>query len=88
MYKPRVSDRQNKKYYIVTDENKEVHFGDSRYEDYTQHKDPKRKEAYLKRHAENEDWTDINTAGFWSRWYLWNKPSKTEAYKYIRRRFL
>ena len=29
------STRKNKKYMILNDDNKYVHFGDSRYEDYT-----------------------------------------------------
>ena len=47
-----ISDRKNKKYVVVFQYNnkiKEVNFGDSRYEDFTQHKDPVRKERYIKR---------------------------------------
>ena len=31
-------------------------FGDARFEDYTMHKDPDRRERYLLRHKKNEDW--------------------------------
>lgn len=32
-------------------ERKKIHFGDSRYEDYTQHKDVDRRKNYRSRHA-------------------------------------
>lgn len=56
---------------------KTIHFGDSRYSDYTLHKDSKRKQRYVVRHAAREDWTKcgVLTAGFWSKHILWNKPT-------------
>ena len=36
------SDNPNNKFMAVID-NKKIHFGDSRYSDYTKHKDPERK---------------------------------------------
>ena len=54
---------------------KDVHFGDANYEDFVQHGDEERKEAYLKRHRENENWKDPSTPGFWARWLLWNKKT-------------
>ena len=61
--------------------NKKIHFGDNRYQDYTQHKDPKRKENYINRHAKNEDWSKSNiaSAGFMSRYVLWEKPTMKSA---------
>ena len=38
---------------------KTIAFGDSNYEDYTIHKDAKRRENYIKRHG-NEDWNRGN----------------------------
>lgn len=70
---------KNKKYRVIVD-GKAIDFGDSRYEDYTQHKDPERKARYLQRHA-HEDWTDIHKPGFWSRWLLWEEPSMSAAIK-------
>ena len=72
-----------------------VHFGHPAYEDYTMHRDSTRKQKYLKRHnpvtkqKRQQDWTieGIHTAGFWSRWLLWNKPSIEESIADIRRRF-
>jgi hypothetical protein len=89
-YYPYKSDKPDKKYYIITDSLRKVYFGDSNYEDYTMHKDPKRKEAYIRRHMNNEDWSKsgIDTAGWWSRWYLWNLTSTKASYEDIKKRFL
>lgn len=43
------STRKNKKYMILNDDNKYVHFGDSRYEDFTKHQDKERLKRYLDR---------------------------------------
>ena len=43
------STRKNKKFLIMNPENKYVHFGDKRYEDFTQHKYKDRQQNYLKR---------------------------------------
>ena len=84
------SNKPNKKYaaaYIQNNKLKEIHFGDSRYEDYTQHKDPVRKQRYINRHKKHEDWSNPLTAGFWSRWLLWNKPSLESSIKDTEKRF-
>lgn len=89
------SDRDDKKYMVTLFYRKKgkwedevskpvkVYFGDPDYEDFTIHKDEKRKENYLKRHAATEDWSDPLTPGFWSRWLLWNKPTLQESYNNI-----
>ena len=46
---PIKSNRKNKKFKVLTPNGKIIHFGDSRYEDFTQHKDKKRQENYCKR---------------------------------------
>ena len=43
------STRKNKKYMIMNDDHKYIHFGDSRYEDYTKHQDKDRLKNYLSR---------------------------------------
>ena len=43
------STRKNKKFMIMNPNNKYVHFGDKRYEDFTQHKNKDRQQNYLKR---------------------------------------
>jgi hypothetical protein len=64
-----------------------IHFGATGYEDYTMHQDEKRKERYIARHKKGENWSNIYSPGFWSRWFLWNKPSVKEAVKDIETRF-
>lgn len=80
------STRKDKKWMIQTPSGKTVHFGSKGYSDYTQHKDPKRKEAYIHRHQAREDWNDPETAGFYARWLLWNKPTLSASIKDMIRR--
>ena len=79
------SNRTAKKYQASVG-NKTIHFGATGYEDYTTHKDPERKARYLTRHK-NENWDDPETAGFWARWVLWNKPSLKESVDDLNKRF-
>ena len=81
-------DKPDKKYFIITNTGKRVYFGDSRYEDFTTHKDEERKQRYIDRHKKNEDWDDINSAAFWSRFYLWEKPTKKQAYENIKKIYI
>ena len=57
-------------------DNKTIHFGATGYEDFTTHKDEKRKHNYITRRKKNENWADPNTASFYSKRILWNIPSK------------
>ena len=43
------STRKNKKYMIMNDDHKYIHFGDLRYEDFTKHQDLNRLKNYLSR---------------------------------------
>ena len=64
-----------------------VNFGAKGYQNYTMHKDPKRKALYIQRHERRENWSDPRTAGFWSRWLLWEEPSLAAAASKIKKRF-
>jgi hypothetical protein len=66
-----------------------VHFGARGYSDFTRHGDTARRRRYIMRHEAREDWTEhgIKTAGFWSRWLLWNKPTLSESLTDINRKF-
>ena len=88
-YHPYKSDKPNKKYFIITNNNKKVYFGLAGASDFTIHKDEARKQRYINRHKNNENWTKsgIDTAGFWSLYLLWNKPTIKESYNDIKRRF-
>lgn len=78
-----------KKWMVTFPNNHATHFGAQGYQDYTQHRNPDRKERYITRHRANENWTrsGIETAGFWSRWLLWEKPSLEDAIKNIEKKF-
>lgn len=45
------STRKDKKFMTKDTEGKIVHFGASGYQDYTEHKDPERRDNYRKRHS-------------------------------------
>lgn len=76
---------------LLNEQGREHHvdFGATGYEDYTQHKDPKRKMLYMLRHKSREDWTKsgVFTAGFWSRWLIWNKSSISASLNDVKSRF-
>ncbi len=67
------SKQKNKKYAVVVDK-KTINFGAEGYEDYTTHKDSSRKDRYVKRHKDSENWnkSGIETPGFWAKHILWN----------------
>lgn len=80
---------KNKKWKaIFYDENgkkiKTTQFGDSRYEDYTQHKDKKRRDKYRLRHKKDLDKGNYMSAGFLSYYILWGESAalKTNINKY------
>lgn len=83
-YYPYTSDKSPYKFYIITDDNKKIYFGNDQYQHYTEgHLDENRKLNYLKRHFKNENWNDPNTSGFWSARFLWLFKTYDEALKYI-----
>ena len=89
-YYPYPANDGKHKYYIITKSGRKVLFGAAGYSDYTKHKDKDRKQRYIDRHKDKENWgkTGIDTAGFWSYHLLWNKPTIKESYNDIRTRFL
>lgn len=82
----KLSTREDKKYQITYD-NKTIHFGSQGSSDYTKHKNIDRKKRYISRHQPREDWSDPKTAGFWSRWLLWNQKTLNSSIKDIKNRF-
>lgn len=79
--------RKNKKLQVLTP-NGWLHFGDSRYSDYLQHKDKKRRYLYLKRASKIRDKNGkltINnplSANYWSTRILWKYKNKHSLKKY------
>ena len=61
--------------------------GASCYSDYTLNKNSDIKDRYIQRHKRNEDWNDYNTAGFYAKHILWNKPTIQESIKDTNRNF-
>lgn len=64
-----------------------VKFGAKGYSDFTIHKDEKRKERYILRHKNNENWENFTTAGSLSRWILWNKKTLKESLDDFKKKF-
>jgi hypothetical protein len=89
---------KGEKKYQVTHQGKTIRFGQKGYTDYPKHKDHDKMLNYVKRHggiapnyvtSHSEKWgkNGSMTAGFWSRWMLWNKPSISSSLSDMRRRF-
>lgn len=74
---------------IFNGRKKTLHFGDSEYEDYTIHKDPERLKKYDSRHTSRENWkkSGLHSAGFWSKWILWNQPSLNKSITHTEKKF-
>ena len=89
-YYPYAANDGKHKYYIITESGRKVYFGQYGASDFTIHKDEARRQRYIERHKNRENWTKsgIDTAGWWSRFYLWSYPTKKEAYNYIKSHFL
>jgi len=82
------STRKGKKFMVKVD-TKTIHFGQEGASDYTKNKDDDRKDKYIVRHTKRENWnkSGIKSAGFWSRWILWNKKTLQASIKDTEKRF-
>ena len=86
------SDKRGKKYKVLFD-TINIYFGASGYMDFIKWSKKgkalaqKKKLAYLARHEANEDWTNPLSAGFWSRWILWNKSTLEASIKHTSAKF-
>ena len=88
------SSKPEKKYMVELEtaagRTKTIHFGDASLKDYTTHnalEREERKRLYLARHGATENWRDPESAGFWSRWILWNKPTVSASLRDVKARF-
>ena len=81
------SKKAGKKFDAIIDGKKTVSFGATGYSDYTQHKDPERKQRYINRHKKAENWNDPKTAGFYAKHILWNQPSLRASIADTNKRF-
>ena len=87
------STNKDKKLMATFDNGKTTHFGASGYMDFTKYskQDPKvakqKKESYLARHRENEDWNDVTSAGALARHILWSEPTIEQSIKKFKKKF-
>ena len=81
------SNNKHKKYQ-ATDGRKTVHFGDSRYQDFTQTHDEQRKKNYISRHS-NEDHSVSNalSPAFLARHVLWSEKSVPESVRKLNKKY-
>ena len=81
------SNRKHKKYQ-ASNGLETVHFGDSRYQDFTQHHDEQRKKNYISRHS-NEDHSVSNalSPAFLARHVLWSEKSVLESVRKLNRKY-
>lgn len=77
----------NKKFKVITPNGKTIYFGASGYTDYTISKNLQQRERYIARHKKNENWNNLNSAGAWSRWILWEKPTIKGAITHMKKKF-
>ena len=95
--KPGIKQKYAIRIHTVDGETKTVKFGANGSEDFTVHKDRQRRLRYLERHGRDkpsfskstkEEWSQdgIFTAGYWSRWLLWEKDNMDDAIKFMRRK--
>lgn len=86
-YYPYPATDNKHKFFIITNEGHKVKFGAKGYEDFTIHKDEKRKERYIARHKKREEiyWNNPNTKSYWSLHLLWNKPTLEASYRDIKK---
>tara|TARA_Y100000114_G_scaffold5353_1_gene4403 strand:- start:100 stop:339 length:240 start_codon:yes stop_codon:yes gene_type:complete len=77
LYKPVKSSRKHKKYMVRVANNKIIHFGDNRYNQFKDkiglykkldHNDNKKRDNYYKRFGKTKD---KNSAKYWSSKILW-----------------
>ena len=83
------SSKANKKLDAIIDGKKTVSFGATGYSDYTIHKDDDRKNRYINRHKDKEDWglSGIKTAGFYAKNILWNKKTIQESVNDLNKKY-
>lgn len=62
-------------YTLEDGKTKTLHFGSPDAYTFYDGADGEKRENYIKRHRVNEDWNDIYSAGFLSRFVLWERPS-------------
>jgi len=65
-----LSTSKNKKYMVFNEQGKKIHFGSMIYQDYTKHKDKKRRDSFRNRNRRWKD-ADIFSPAHLSYYLLW-----------------
>ena len=68
-------------------ERKRVHFGQKGSSTYIDHKDDKKKDAYIARHKVNENFNNPLSSGSLARFILWNKTTLSASISDFKKRF-
>ena len=68
-------------------ERKRVHFGQKGSSTYIDHKDEKKKDAYIARHKVNENFNNPLSSGSLARFILWNKTTLSASIADFKKRF-
>jgi len=66
---------------------KTINFGSASGQSFVDHKDSKKKEAWIARHKVREDWSVPDTAGSLAKHILWETPSLANNKKLFARKF-
>ena len=78
------STRKGKKYMVVDENGRKIHFGATGYIDFTLGATKQQRLNYLKRHGK-ENWNNTESASHFARYLLWEKPTLAGAVKYANR---
>jgi hypothetical protein len=84
------SKRDDKRFVLIMEELGHKHnFGLKGGKTFIDGRTEKERQNYIARHKVRENWnkSGIHTAGFWSRWILWNKPTLQESINDVEKRF-
>jgi len=76
------SNRKGKRFVIIMPSFKHRHhFGSDVGETFIEHRDDKKKKAWIARHRMDKGWNSEHSGIYHSRKLLWNKPTLKEAIK-------
>lgn len=90
------STRKDKKYMVINVETgHKIHFGAKGHGDYIKYNKinknlaNQKRSQYYARHSQlpNEDWNNVNTAAFFAKHLLWNKPTFKGSIDDIKQKF-
>lgn len=73
------STKKDKRLMIIIN-GKKIHFGYKHGKTFIDHKDKRKKAAWIARHSVNPNFNNPDSPIFWSHWVLWNKPDLVPSY--------